>query len=267
MNNSIDTNSAVIGLDIGSSYVKAVSLRADNSIDEKFLIKTGYDYTAAVSSLLEQFKRKSSSPLIGVTGYGRNHWDGAVRKTEISSLAKALNQLGITEGTLVDIGGQDNKVLKIKAGKLSDHALNRRCAAGTGSYLEFIAYRLDMDIEQMNRLARWENGGASYHTLNSYCTVFAGTEILDCIKKNIPLSDLVRGLYASIVERVREIAVLDLPVFLSGGVIAHHSVLADIFKAVLGKEVNVLPDPQFLAAMGIALYAKEKSQKERKNER
>ncbi len=257
MNNSIDFDSTVIGLDIGSSYVKAVSLRADNSIGEKFLIKTGYDYSAAVSSLLEQFKTRSSSSLTGVTGYGRNQWDGVVQKTEISSLAKAMSHLGIVEGTLVDIGGQDNKVLKIKDGKLSEHALNRRCAAGTGSYLEFVAYRLNMDVGRLNQLAGWKGGEPSYHTLNSYCTVFAGTEILDCIKKNIPLSDLIRGLYASIAERVREIALLAPPVYLSGGVIAHHPVLADIFNAVLGVDVYVLPDPQFLAAQGIALYAKE----------
>lgn len=268
MNNSInkDINNepVVIGLDIGSSYVKAVSLNEDNTIGETFVQKTGYDYSSAVSSLLGRFEKKGNKenkgnrPVMGVTGYGRNQWDGVIRKTEISALAKALNFLGILSGTLVDIGGQDNKVLRIKDGKLEEHSLNRRCAAGTGSYLEFIAFRLGIETSKMNELAGWESGAPVYHTLNSYCTVFAGTEILDCIKQNIPLPHLIRGLYASIVERVREMAELVPPVYLSGGVIAHHPVLAGIFNAVLGMEVRVVPDPQFLAAMGIALYAKEK---------
>jgi predicted CoA-substrate-specific enzyme activase len=245
----------VIGLDIGSSYVKAVSLNRDNTIAEKFLEKTGYNYESTVSSLLNRFKTKS--PIVGVTGYGRYQWEGVVHKTEISALAMGMKHLGIIEGTLVDIGGQDSKILKLEKGKLVDHALNKRCAAGTGSYLEFTAFRMDTDIAGMNRLASQEKE-TGFHPLNSFCTVFASTEILDCIKKNIPLPKLIRGLYASIAQRIREIAPLTPPVFLSGGVIAHHPALLEVFNTVLGVEINVVPDPQFLAALGIAAYAKNK---------
>jgi predicted CoA-substrate-specific enzyme activase len=191
---------------------------------------------------------------MGVTGYGRDQCEGLVRKTEISSLAIAMNHLGFTDASLVDIGGQDNKVLKIKNGKLIDHALNRRCAAGTGSYLEFLSFRLNIDAAEMNRLAAEETG---YHPLNSFCTVFAGTEILDCMKKKIPLPKLIRGMYASVAERVREMAGLAAPVYLSGGVVAHHPLLPDIFKSVLGFGVVPAPQPQYLAALGIAVHAKE----------
>ncbi|MCP4158234.1 MAG: hypothetical protein GY757_61610 [bacterium] len=259
MNNSTEHYAA--GLDIGSSYVKAVSLSAGGTIAEKFTCKTGYDYSGAVSGLLGKF----STPLqqTGVTGYGRNNWDGncTVRKTEISALAKAMNHLGKHDCTLVDIGGQDSKILKIRGGKLEDHVLNRRCAAGTGSYLEFIAFRMNMEIAEMNRMAAEQTG---YHPMNSFCTVVAGTEILDCIKKNIPLPKLVRGLYASIAERIREMATLENPVYISGGLAAYHPVLTDIFKTVLGIDVTVVPDPQFLAALGIALYAKKENNHERK---
>ena len=256
-NKSIDINTEVIGLDIGSSYVKAVSLNDDNTIREKFLQKTGYDYSSAVSSLLSRFQNKTDRFVLGVTGYGRNHWDGIIRKTEISALARALNFLGISSGTLVDIGGQDNKVLKIKDGRLDEHSLNRRCAAGTGSYLEFIAFRLGIETSKIDELAAWEGKIPVYHSLNSYCTVFAGTEILDCISQNIPLPHLIRGLYVSIVDRIREIAELEPPVYLSGGVIAHHPILARIFSVVLEMDVKVVPNPQFLAAAGIALFARE----------
>ncbi len=247
---------AIIGLDIGSSYVKAISLGPENRIREKYLEKTGYNYTAAVTSLLKRFKVESSR--VGVTGYGRHQWEGEIRKTEISALAMGMKHLGFGTGTLVDIGGQDSKILKLKDGQLIDHTMNKRCAAGTGSYLEFIAYRMDMDIAPMNRLADRDKE-TGYHPLNSFCTVFAGTEILDCIKNNIPLPRLIRGLYASIASRVREMASLEPPVYLSGGVIAHHPALAEAFKAVWGIEINIVPDPQFLAALGIALYVKNKT--------
>ena len=252
MSNSADP--AVIGLDIGSSYVKAVRLDAAGAITARQVQKTGYDFSATVASLLADLQA-GALPL-GVTGYGRNQWPGAVHRTEISSLAKAVVFKGFREGTVLDIGGQDSKILKTKNGKLAGHALNRPCAAGTGSYLEFIAQRMGMDAGRMNDIAAGEN---DFYPLNSFCTVFASTEILDCIKKNIPLPKLVRGLYAAIVERVRGIGSLESPVFLAGGVVAHHAVLADVFKAILGPcvKIMVLPDPQFLVAWGAALYARE----------
>jgi (R)-2-hydroxyacyl-CoA dehydratese activating ATPase len=251
---SSSERSAVIGLDIGSSYVKAVSLDRGRAIASRRLQKTGYDFSAAVSLLLDGFQ--DGSQTLGVTGYGRNQWPAGVTRTEISSLAKAAAFMGIGEGTIVDIGGQDSKVLWIRNNQLAEHALNRPCAAGTGSYLEFIAQRLGMDAGTMNDIASEEN---DFYLLNSFCTVFAGTEILDCIKKNVPMPKLVRGLYAAIVERIRGIGGLESPVLLCGGVIAHHPVLADVFRAILGPriEVAVLPDPQFLVAWGAALYASE----------
>lgn len=244
-----------MGLDIGSSYVKAVVLRSENppAIEAKYLEKTGYDLSAAVESVLSHVPTPF---VLGVTGYGRSRWKGMVRKTEISALARAVQALGVTDGTVVDIGGQDCKVLKIRNGALIDHALNRRCAAGTGSYLEFIAHRLNIAPDALNDRAAQASG---MHRLNSFCTVFASTEILDCMNRDIPLPHLIRGLYASIAERVSEIASLDSPVYLSGGVIGHHPVLVDGFKMVLDKDIdiNVLPDPQYLAALGMAVYVQE----------
>jgi (R)-2-hydroxyacyl-CoA dehydratese activating ATPase len=248
---------AVIGLDLGSSYVKLVSLNSDSSIARTQACKTGYSYAEVVPSLIAGLGSKP--PIIGVTGYGKSQLEGTVHKTEISALARGMKSYGFNDATLVDIGGQDCKILKIKSGKLVDHAMNRRCAAGTGSYLEYLSFRMDIDIAEMNRLAAGER---DYHPFNSFCTVFAGTEILDCIKKNIPISQLIRGLYASIAVRIREILPLEAPVYLSGGVIAHHPVLREVFQMVLGMEIEVVPEPQFLAALGIALIAKTKSMSE-----
>lgn len=251
---STSDNSPAIGLDIGSSYVKSVSLEGNNTVTEKYLQKTGYHSLSAVATLLERFKCTSS--ILGVTGYGRALWSGTVRRTEISALVKGMEYLGIRDGILVDIGGQDCKLLKLKDGKLVGHVLNRRCAAGTGSYLEFFLYRLEMEAGRMNELA----GQADrIHRLNNFCTVFTATEVLDCINRGIPLPRVIRGMYASIVERIREMGSLEPPVFLSGGVVTHHPVLTEIFDELLKIKTQVVAEPQFLAAIGIAVYAREKS--------
>jgi predicted CoA-substrate-specific enzyme activase len=178
-----------------------------------------------------------------------------VRKTEISCLAKVMLHHGFNEGTLVDIGGQDCKLIRISGGSIREHFINRRCAAGTGSYLEFLAYKLKLDLEEMNDLAQ---ESTDYQPLNSYCTVFSATEILDFLRRKVRLADLIRGMYHSIVSRIKEMAPLEPPIFISGGVIAHHPVLEEIFKEELNVEVDVLSAPQFLAAQGAAIFARDK---------
>ncbi len=250
MSKSVNSPVTVIGLDLGSSYVKAVALKADRTVLGRSLVKTGYSFSDASAHMLTQFN--AQAPIVGVTGYGRDQVEAAACKTELSSLAMGLNHLGISQATLIDIGGQDSKILSSENEKLVDHALNRRCAAGTGSYLEFLSYRMNIDLEEMNRLAGLESG---YHMMNSFCTVFAGTEILDCLKNKISLSKLIRGMYASVAERVREMAPLKPPVYLSGGVIAHHPLLKEVFETVTGVTVHLIPNPQYLAALGIAVHA------------
>lgn len=241
-----------LGLDLGSSYVKAVVLDASGQVAHKGCCKTGYDFQQGVESLIADFSGQISST--GVTGYGRYDWESEVKKTEISCLALASRELGLGDCCLVDIGGQDCKVLRIIDGKASQHKLNRRCAAGTGSYLEFLGFRLGVEHEEMNRLA---SATTEFHPLNSFCTVFASTEILDCMRGKVPLPELIRGMYASIVERTREMAALSEPLYLSGGVIEHHPVLKSVFEQVLGLKAQVVPNPQFMAALGAALYARE----------
>ncbi len=241
-----------LGVDLGSCYVKAVLVDGEGEILCSGASATGYDYGEAVRAATEGFPGEAGDT--GVTGYGRHELPGSVKKTEISCLARGLRHLGISDGTLVDIGGQDCKVLHMEKGKLAGHFLNRRCAAGTGSYLEYLAFRLKLDGPAMSELAA--KAGDS-HTLNSFCTVFAGTEILDCIRRKVPLPELVRGMYASIVERIREMAPIHAPAYLSGGVAAHHSVILDVFSEVLARDVSAVPHPQYLAALGAALYARD----------
>jgi len=246
------TDGLALGLDLGSSYVKAVLLNADHEIINSGCCRTGYDYQLGIESLIHSFRGRPGTT--GVTGYGRYDWSGDIQKTEISCMARGAKELGISEGVLVDIGGQDCKVVTLVEGKAKQHVLNRRCAAGTGSYLEYLGFRLDVSHEEMDRMAAET---VEYHPLNSYCTVFSSTEILDCMRSKVPLEKLIRGMYASIVDRTREMALLTEPLYLSGGVIEHHPVLTEVFAQVLGIKAIPVPQPQFLAAYGAALYAKE----------
>jgi predicted CoA-substrate-specific enzyme activase len=246
------TESATVGLDLGSSYVKAVVVDRHSRIIARGCCRTGYDYQRGIKVLLEKFPKKVAAT--GVTGYGRGEWPSDVLKTEISCMARGCRELDLGDCCLVDIGGQDCKALLIRDGKAAHHALNRRCAAGTGSYLEFLGYRLGLEHEELVRLA---SSTRECHPLNSFCTVFASTEIIDCMRNRVPLPELIRGMYASVAARARELMALTEPLYLSGGVIEHHPVLADVFRQVLEIEAHVVPNPQYLAAYGAALYAKD----------
>jgi len=239
------------GLDLGSSYVKRVVIDEGGEPIMMDSAPTGYDYQAASAPLLEGLP--GAIPL-GVTGYGRRMVPGSVSRTEVTCLARALRQAGHMQGTLVDIGGQDCKVLRIENGALKEHRLNRRCAAGTGSYLEFLSQRLQLKPGEMNEMALSTD---RTHRISSFCTVFTSTEILDCLRKGVPLPDLIRGLYASISERVEEMARLTPPVFLSGGTAAHHPALKSVMEERIGEEVVILVHSQFCAALGAALIARE----------
>lgn len=249
---SSSTSASTTGLDLGSSYVKAVQVDGEGRITAKGRCRTGYDYQKGIRQLLADLP--AQAPATGVTGYGRYQWQSEVRKTEIACMARGCCQLGLTDCCVVDIGGQDCKAVLVRDGKAVSHALNRRCAAGTGSYLEYLGYRLELDHEALVRLARETS---DYHPLNSYCTVFASTEIIDCMRSEVPLPQLIRGMYASIAVRARELMALVEPLYLSGGVIEHHPVLAEVFDEVLGLETQVVDNPQYLAAFGAALFAKE----------
>jgi len=155
----------------------------------------------------------------------------------------------------VDIGGQDNKVIKLDdKGHRLDFRMNRKCAAGTGTFIEEIAARIGIPLEQMDGMARKAEKRVK---IGSYCTVFAYTEILSLIRAGVSPEELVRGVFESVVDRVMEMVPLADLVMLCGGVVAHNPVVVDIFKARISGEVIVPPHPQLTGAYGAALIARE----------
>jgi len=154
----------------------------------------------------------------------------------------------------VDIGGQDAKVLSFAGGRLTDVQLNRRCASGTGSFAEYLAHRMRLSARGLNILARQADRAPR---LNHYCTVFAATEIIDLLQKGTPLPEVARSIYVSMALRVRNIAPLKSPVFLCGGLVAHHPVFAEVFRETTGMDASVMPQPKYYTAYGAFLAAAE----------
>ncbi|OGS18180.1 MAG: hypothetical protein A3J70_04840 [Elusimicrobia bacterium RIFCSPHIGHO2_02_FULL_61_10] len=155
----------------------------------------------------------------------------------------------------MDIGGQDNKVVRVDdGGRQLDFKMNRKCAAGTGAFLEEIARRLDIEPEGISEMARRARQAVE---IGSYCTVFTCTEIIHHIREGASPEGILRGCYESVVKRILEMDPLEGEVALSGGVIAAHPVIADILGEKLGRAPFVAPQAQFVGAFGAALMSRE----------
>jgi predicted CoA-substrate-specific enzyme activase len=251
------------GIDVGSSYTKAVLLNQEKTIIGTQVHFSGTNLrtsaTRALEEALSQSNKLSDVERIVATGYGRKNVKikniPVSTITEISCSAKAA-QFYYPNKTLsiVDIGGQDTKIIKTRNGKRINFKMNRKCAAGTGTFLEELALKLRVQPTELNELAKQSTNAKS---ISSYCTVFAATEILSRIREGAPIEDMVRGAFHSVVKRVIEIDVLDSDIVLTGGVVAHNPTIIEIFEQEVGKAVSVPPSPQLCVALGAALYALE----------
>jgi predicted CoA-substrate-specific enzyme activase len=156
---------------------------------------------------------------------------------------------------VVDVGGQDAKVIRLDAaGQRLSHRMNRKCAAGTGSFLDEIALRLGIDIATMDALAQQSTETLE---LSSFCTVFAGTELLTLIRAGKRPADLALAAYRSLVKRIVAMDVLQGRIVATGGVVAYHPTLLRLLGDELGAEMIVPPHPQEMGAFGAALAARD----------
>ena len=252
------------GIDIGSSYTKVVVVDENRSIVGHEVRKTGisFDQVAldALDEILAQAKiDRASIGRVVSTGVGRHNCSiRDVARPEITALAKGSFYLFPRAITIVDIGGQDNKVIKVGAdGRQLSFKMNRKCAAGTGSFLEEVAHKLDLTIAQTNQQAA--NAERSIN-VGSFCTVFAATEIVHHIRNGEKLDQILLGVFESIYKRASEMDTITDPVVLTGGAVAHAPVLKDIFQKRGNISVLTPPEPQLVCAMGAAIFAYEGSQ-------
>lgn len=252
---------AYLGIDIGSSYTKLTVADSAGRILFGNVLKTfnrdKNQLTTALAAIHAGFPIEKTC----ATGYGRDHLKEAhTTKTEIYCAAMGVSSLYKKECTVLDIGGEDIKVIRSSAeGKVIDFYMNSKCAAGTGTFLTEIAERAEIDLAKMSALA---SQSVSTTELNSFCTVFAKTEIMKWIFDEMPVEDMARGIYLSIVNRISKLRIdKDLPVYLIGGVIAYHPYLRNVLEEKLERPVTVPDDPQMINSYGAALLAQKSSRK------
>jgi predicted CoA-substrate-specific enzyme activase len=132
--------------------------------------------------------------------------------------------------------------------------MNRKCAAGTGAFLEEIANRLRVKIGKLNELAEKAEKNIE---IGSYCTVFTATELLTKIREGIEVKELIKGIFDSVIKRAIEMDPLEGNIVMTGGVVAYNPFLVNMFEKKLDKKIFVPPLPQLTGAIGAALYASE----------
>jgi predicted CoA-substrate-specific enzyme activase len=252
-----DTSGVSVGVDVGSTAVKLVALDASGARLVTRVEPTEPRMDLQTARLLAEL-RHDLGPLpfrsVVATGYGRQRVADATRRiTEITAHALGLGQLGGAPGTLIDIGGQDTKVIVVGAtGAVTRFAMNDKCAAGTGRFLEMTAARLRLSVEELGTLALSATREAA---ISSTCTVFAESELISALADGEELPALTRGLCRALVQRVAALArgVGLLPPFhLSGGVALNPAVEV-MLREALDPSLRVVSQPQLLGALGAAV--------------
>ena len=247
-----------VGVDVGSTQTKAVLVDEKGQIVARSLIDTGAYLVRAAERSLEAclaeagVSRSDVGYAVG-TGYGRFKVAfGDDQVTEISCHAKGAWFLFPKTRTVIDIGGQDTKAIKVSdRGEVLDFAMNDKCAAGTGRFLEVILGRLQVPLEG---LAERVAAAPRAVPVSSTCTVFAESEVISLVASGEPLEGIVKGLHSALAARVAALArvTATADVWMSGGVALNGAMVAALRDA-LGRPVRVLPDPQLVGALGAAL--------------
>jgi len=243
----------IIGLDIGSRTVKRVILEDGVPVEHRVLPGT-HDPLAVCEELLAG----QEADRVAATGYGRRlfaaHREAEVI-TEIRAVALGALHVHPAARSLLDIGGQDTKVISIRPdGQVGKFEMNDRCAAGTGRFLEVMATALAYSIDEFVCAGREAERSQA---INAMCTVFAESEVISATARGVDRAEMARGLHEAVTRRalamLRRIDLRDDVVFCGGG--ALNGCLRQFISEGLGREVHVPPEPQILAALGAALSA------------
>ena len=251
-----------VGLDIGSTCAKTVLIdAAAGEVRSKVLQPTGWssvDTAEAIRDALAADGVNAKNAAFVATGYGRVSVPFADKcVTEISCHARgACYIFGNKDLNVIDIGGQDTKLIAIKDDTVSDFVMNDKCSAGTGRFLEVMANSLSVTPGELCEMA--ERGGDT--TISSLCTVFAESEVISLIGRGTPRENIAYAVVDSIVQKVRSQAGKsrfgNAPICLTGGLCDFPYVQKSLSKA-FGAEVKTSPDARYAGAIGAALYARD----------
>ncbi len=251
------------GIDAGSRTIKVVLLDTETTeVVDADITDQGVEQATLASELLRKMlthKGLSEAEVVHTvaTGYGRNSIVEAGQTiTEITCHARGVLHTSPDVRTILDIGGQDSKVIRLNGqGTVFDFDMNDRCAAGTGRFLELVAERLERPLVALGELAAQSQSPA---VISSMCVVFAETEIVGLLASGVACEDIAAGVQKSIASRVAAMVGrnVDKPVVFTGGVATVPS-MREAMESVLGTDVTIAATPQMTGALGAAILAAE----------
>lgn len=258
-----------MGIDVGSTASKCIVLKDGQEIVGKSLVSVGAGTSGpgrAISEVLENCKMTHEDmAYVLATGYGRNSLEGIAdqQMSELSCHARGAYFLFPKVRTVIDIGGQDVKILEIENGMMVNFAMNDKCAAGTGRFLDVMARVLEVKVQDLADLGAQSTNEVA---ISSTCTVFAESEVISQLAKGTDKRDIIDGIHRSVASRVvglaHRIGVRD-EVVMTGGVAQNYGVVNALQKE-LGHEIHTSPLTQYNGALGAALFAYQRYQKGQK---
>lgn len=255
-----------VGIDIGSTTSKAIVLSDEGKVEAFSILRNSYNLVESGRKVFQMALNKSGLSkneiaYIVATGYGRRAIDFQNEvEPEVICHAKGTVELVPTCRTIMDIGGQDSKVIELDEEGIRRFQMNDKCAAGTGRYLDTLAESiLEIDIEELGELSLKSKNPVS---MSTQCTVFAQAEIITYLSHNEPIENIAAGMHYSLAKRVIQMGKtanirFKKDIVFSGGV-ARNIGMVKATEDLLGEEVIIPDDPQKTAALGAALMAREK---------
>lgn len=246
-----------MGIDLGSSYTKFTVTDENGNPIYRYVIQSVNKDRNAMKDLLQAIHGEFDIKYSCATGYGRKVFtETDMVKTEINCAATGVSKHLSGEKNIIDIGGEDIKIIRCDASdNVGNFYMNDKCAAGTGSFLSEISERAEINVSEMSSLAAHSDYDKE---LNSFCTVFAKTEIMNWIMEGMSQQDISRGIYISIANKIAKMR-LDpgIPTLMIGGVIAHHPYLKTLLGEKFKIDIQIIEAPQFVVSLGAALIAKQ----------
>lgn len=255
-----------LGIDVGSTSSKCVILADGKEILGSALVAKGAG-TDGVDIVLDEALKQANLKFedmhsIVSTGYGRNSYEKADKTmSELSCHAKGGAYVFGSVRTIIDIGGQDAKVLKLdEKGQMQNFVMNDKCAAGTGRFLEVMSNVLQVPLDDFGD---YDAKATEKTNISSTCTVFAESEVISALAHEADVENIIKGIHYSVASRVagqaRRVGVQE-PVAMTGGV-SRNSGIVRALEQELGVSIAVSPDSQLAGAIGAAIYAYEYYQK------
>ncbi|MCP3953195.1 MAG: 2-hydroxyglutaryl-CoA dehydratase [Desulfobacterales bacterium] len=249
-----------VGIDVGSISAKAAVIENSNLLAGKVIL-TGYNAKNAGQSVFDALMaelgiKAAAIDRIVATGYGRNSVDFADKAiTEITCHAAGAHFQDPAVRSVIDIGGQDSKAISMDSeGRVNDFAMNDKCAAGTGRFLEVMARALEVDLDAFGQMSLKAETPAA---ISSLCTVFAESEVISLIARGEKRENIIAGIHESIGSRVlamaKRVGVTE-PVMMTGGVAKNIGVVKAL-ESRAGVSIRVSANAQINGAIGAALLA------------